>query len=278
MPAEIIQLRDAQLSIEEGVAEFTHQRPERRNPLSMDLREDYKEMLARVEPDRSIRALILTGSGGCFSAGGDLNNLKQRLEKPNAEQNSAAAMRRRMLDVHAWFERLLNLDIPVLAAVDGPAVGAGMSIALAADFVLASRRAYFCMSFVKVGLAPDMAAAYIVPRIVGMAVAKDLMLTARRVDVDEARQLGIVHSIYEPESLLDEARRFARRFTSGSPQALGLTKRLLNRSFETSYAALAELEANSQAVATTTDYHAEAVRRFVGGEPLLYDWDRQSKR
>ena len=277
MPAELLQLRDAQLSIEGGVAEFTHQRPERRNPLSLELRQDYIDMLARVEGDRDIRALIVTGSGAAFCAGGDLKNLNQRLDNSDPQRSLADDLRRRVLDVHTWFDRLRNLEIPVIAAVDGPAVGAGMSIALAADIVLASRHAYFSMSFAKMGLVPDMAAAYILPRIVGMAIAKDLMLTARRVDAEEAKQLGLVHSIYTNDSLLAEARNFARRFAAGPQQALGPIKRLLNRSFETSYATLAELEANAQAVASTTAYHTEALRRFARGEPALYDWDSMAK-
>ncbi|MNN30413.1 Carnitinyl-CoA dehydratase [compost metagenome] len=176
--------------------------------------------------------------------------------------------------MHGWLGRLRNLEIPVIAAVDGPAVGAGMGLVLVADFVLASARAHFGMSFARVGLVPDMGAAYFLPRVVGMAMAKDMMMTARRVGVEEAKDLGIVHSVYAPEALADQARRFARRFVAGPAQALGPTKRMLNGSFETSYAAFVELEANAQAVATTTAYHAEALQRFAGGQPLRFDWDR----
>ncbi|XYI46906.1 Enoyl-CoA hydratase [Cupriavidus necator] len=113
-----------------------------------------------------------------------------------------------------------------------------------------------------------------VPRVVGLAVAKDMMMTARRIGVEEARELGIVHSVYTPEALPEEARRLARRFLAGPPQALGQTKRMLNGSFETSYAVFVELEANAQAVATTTAYHAQALQRFARGQPLRFDWDR----
>ena len=269
-------LRESTLRIdpESGIAEFSHQRPERRNPLSLELRQDYIDMLDRVEPDRGIRALILTGAGGAFCAGGDLRSLQDRMASSDPEVNSPDAMRRRILAGHAWFERLRSLEVPVIAAVDGPAAGAGMSIALAADFILASTRASFSMSFVKVGLLPDMAAFYALPRIVGMAVAKELMMTARRVDAAEAKQLGIVHSLHDDAELAGEARRFARRFEGASRHALAQTKRLLARSFETPYATLMELEANGQAVASATPEHAEAVRRFLAGERAAYDWDR----
>ena len=277
MSTEVIQLRDAALRIDEdGLAEFIHQRPERRNPLSMELRQDYIDMLERIERDRGVRALILTGSGGAFCSGGDLKSLQERLASTDPEVNSPDAMRRRIMAGHAWFERLRNLEIPVIAAVDGPAAGAGMSIAIAADFILASTRASFTMSFVKVGLLPDMAAFYTLPRIVGMAMAKDLMLSARRVGADEAQRIGLVHSLYDAQDLGDAARRFARRFLPASGHALGHTKRLLNRSFETPYATLAELEANGQAVASATPQHAESVRRFLAGERLPFDWDRDA--
>lgn len=274
MSPEVIRLRHAELSVQGGVAEFSHQRPEQRNALSPELRQDYCDMLDRVEADRSIRALIITGSGGCFSAGGDLKNVKERLVNPDPESKPAITMRNGLLGAHSWLDRLRNLEVPVIAAVDGVAYGAGMSLALTSDFVIASDRARFCMAFPKIGLIPDMGALYILPRLVGMAVAKELCLTARQVRADEARQLGFVNTVVKAESLLTEARRFARGFRNGPRGAFGATKRLLNMSFETSYAGLAQLEANAQAVETCTAYHSNAIDRFLRGEPSLYDWDR----
>ncbi|MGO4328128.1 enoyl-CoA hydratase/isomerase family protein [Cupriavidus sp. 2TAF22] len=174
MAADLIRLRDAQLLIEDGVAEFSHQRPAARNALSLDLRADYADMIARIEGDRSVRALILTGSGGSFCAGGDLKSLQEVRASTDAEARSPDAMRRRVQSAHQWMQRLRNLEIPVIAAVDGAAAGAGFSLALAADFMLASSRAFFCMSFAKVGLVPDLGAFYLLPRAVGMSVAKEL--------------------------------------------------------------------------------------------------------
>lgn len=274
MTRELIPLRAAQLSIEDGVAQFSHQRPATRNALSTDLHEDYRVMLDRVHADRSIRALVVTGSGGSFCAGGDLKSIQERHASADPEARSADAMRRRIQSGHAWLARLHTLEIPVIAAVDGPAVGAGFSIALAADFILASTRAVFCMSFAKVGLVPDLGAFYFLPRAVGMPMAKELALTARRVGAAEGKQLGFVHTVHEPEALPAEALRFARRFVAGPREAMGLTKGLMNKSFETPYATLAELESQAQAVASTTPYHGEAVAAFVRGEPAAYDWDR----
>lgn len=276
MAADTITLRDARLSIEDGIATFTHIRPQRRNPLSLELRADYIDMLDRVEADRGIRALILSGEGGAFCAGGDLRSLQERMASDDPEINGPDAMRRRIVSVHSWFDRLRNLEMPVIAAVDGPAAGAGMSIALAADFILASTRASFTMSFVKIGLVPDMAAFYTLPRIVGMSMAKELMMTARRLGAEEAQRLGIVHALHAPETLAAQALQFAHRFDGASRHALAQTKRLLHKSFETPYATLMELEANAQAVAAATPEHARAVRGFMAGAPAAFDWDRQS--
>lgn len=274
MASETTRFRDSDLSIVDGVAEFTHRRPEQRNALSAELRLDYCDMLTRVESDPAVCALVITGAGGSFCAGGDLKAVKERLSNPGAGNDLALSMRRNLSDAHQWLTRLRNLDVPVIAAVDGAAFGAGMSLALAADFVIASTRARFSMSFGKLGLIPDMGAFHVLPRLIGMANARDLMLTARVVDADEGKRLGFVHSVHDAESLADAARQFAGRFRGSSRHALGTTKRLLNLSFETSFAALAELEANAQGVETCTPYHADALARFMRREPPLFDWDR----
>ncbi|KND59603.1 Enoyl-CoA hydratase [Candidatus Burkholderia verschuerenii] len=271
MPKEQIRLREATLTVADGIAEFAHQRPEARNALSLGLRADYADMLGRVETDRAIRALIVTGSGGSFCAGGDLKSLREAREHPEA--NSPDTIRRRLTDGHAWLQRLRNLEMPVIATVDGPAVGAGFSLALAADFVLASSRAFFCMSFVKVGLVPDLGAAYFLPRVIGLSAAKELSMTGRRVDVEEARALGIVHSVHAPDALQGEAHVFARRFLNAPREAQGLTKRLLNQSFESHFAPLVDMESTAQAVASSASYHADAVTAFLDGRKAAFDWE-----
>lgn len=275
MSQAITTLRESQLAVADGVAHFSHQRPAARNALSLELRADYQDMLAQVEADRGIRALVISGAGGSFCAGGDLKSLQALRDSPDPEARSPDAMRRRLQAGHVWMERLRSLEIPVIAAVDGPAVGAGFSIALACDFILASTRAMFCMSFAKVGLVPDLGAFYFLPRIVGMARAKELALTARRVTADEARALGIVLAIHSPEALEAQALGMASRLATGPREAMGLTKNLFNKSFETPYATLAEMEGQAQAVASATSFHANAISAFLSGKPASYDWDRQ---
>ncbi|QEY72249.1 enoyl-CoA hydratase/isomerase family protein [Pseudomonas denitrificans (nom. rej.)] len=274
MSTELIELRESQLAIADGIATLTHLKPAARNALSLELREDYVDMLDRLEADRSIRALIITGSGGSFCAGGDIRSLKERQLSSDPEINSANAMRLRIRRLHGWLERLRGLEIPVIAAVDGPAYGAGFAIALLADFILASERASFCLPFAKLGLVPDSGALYTLPRVVGLQKAKELLFSARRVAVEEARELGIVHSIHRPEELAAAAQWLARRFLASPRDAIALSKRLLNQSSETPWATMAELEGLAQGIASTTPYHDEAVSAFLRGEPSRYDWDR----
>ncbi|QRY77936.1 enoyl-CoA hydratase/isomerase family protein [Pseudomonas sp. PDNC002] len=274
MNTESFELRESRLVITGDVATFTHLNSAARNALSLDLREDYADMLDRVENDRSLRALIITGSGGSFCAGGDIRSLKERQTSTDPEVNSANAMRLRIRRLHASLQRLRSLEIPVIAAVDGPAYGAGFAIALLADFILASNRASFCMPFAKLGLVPDSGALYTLPRVVGMQKAKELLFSARRVGVEEASELGIVHSIHAPEELAANAQRMAQRFLSAPRDAIAMSKRLLNQSFESDWNAMAEMEGLAQGVAATAPYHGEAVSAFLGGKPSRYDWDR----
>jgi enoyl-CoA hydratase/carnithine racemase len=272
-----IELRESQLHIEDGVATFSHQRPAARNALSDEMRRDYHDMLDRLSSDRSLRVLIVTGSGGSFCAGGDVKGMHERLQNPDPELNSPDATRRRIQEAQRWVNRLRELDLPVIAAVDGPAYGAGFSIALQADFILASTRAAFCMSFARVGAVPDYGALYLLPRIIGLAKAKDVMMTARRIGAEEGKALGFVHAVYPPEALLNEAHSFARKLCAGPREATALTKSLLNKSFETDHATLSALEAYAQAVAMHTPYHEQAVARFAQGEPGVFDWDRPAR-
>lgn len=274
MTVQTLEFSESQLHIDGPVATFSHQRPASRNAMSMLLRADYARMIDQVRADRGIRALIITGSGGSFCAGGDVKGMNERMQSADPELNSPDATRRRLEDSHRWLAAMRELDLPVIAAVDGAAYGAGFGLALQADFVLASSRAAFCMSFARVGAVPDYGALYTLPRLIGLARAKEVMLTARRIGAEEARQIGFVHAVHAPELLLQEAQAFARRLCQGPREAAAMTKNLLNKSFETDYATMCSLEAYAQAVAMQTPYHAAAVAKFAAGQPSSYDWDQ----
>ena len=264
--------RASSFNIEGEIAEFVHTMPTSRNAMSGDLRTDYARMLMEIEANESIRILILRGDGGSFCAGGDLNEMVDRMDDPT--QGAPSATRRRINSTTPWLRRLLELDVIVIAAVDGPAAGAGFSLALHADFVLASEQAKFSMSFPRVGAVPDFGAHYLLPRIVGLSAARGILLTGRTIDANEAKALGIVHEIHTAETLAKEAQDLARQILLGPNDALAMSKRMLNLSFDVDYSTLSNMEALSQAVAMSTSYHRDAVMRFQNKQSPLYNWDR----
>jgi 2-(1,2-epoxy-1,2-dihydrophenyl)acetyl-CoA isomerase len=266
----VIEGRASRLRIAGAVAEFSHQRPQKRNALGVELRDDYDELLDRLDADPSIRVLILSGSGGSFCSGGDIGSMQARVE----QGGTADEMRQRMQRVHRLVRGLHELELPVIAAVDGPAYGAGFGLALLADIVLASTRAVFCASFARIGAIPDFGLLYTLPRRIGMAHAKEVVLSARRIDAAEALALGVADRLEAPDGLLPAAHDLAARLCDGPRAAAGMAMRLLDRSFETDFASMCAAEADAQALAMSSSYHAEAVARFTAGQPLRFDWDR----
>ncbi|WP_454676972.1 enoyl-CoA hydratase/isomerase family protein [Achromobacter marplatensis] len=270
--------RESRLSIRGEVAVFTHANPGQRNALTQGLRMDYAEMIERVRSDDAVKALVLTGSGGSFCAGADIRAMRDRFTGVTPERDAGDAARSRILQLQDWLERLRGVEKPVIAAVDGPAFGAGFSIALAADFIVASQTATFSMVFNRLGVLPDMGAIHILPRLIGLAKARDLLMTARPIGAEEAVALGLVYEVCGPDALLDTALDLAGRFAQAPQPAIGLTKRLLNRSFEVDYGTFVDLEGCAQSACATSADHRDAVMRFLDREPARYDWDRLASK
>lgn len=255
------------LQIDDGVATLTMNRPDAKNALSADMRSAFAETVPALAADAGVRALVLTGAGGAFCAGGDLRAM--------AELRSGmtlAGWRERMREVQPWLRTLIQFDRPVIAAVDGAAFGAGFSLALLADFVIASPRARFCMSFMRVGLGPDFGAVYTLPRVVGVQRAKELMLSAREVDADEALKLGIAMEVVPVDRLLPRATALARSFTGASPLAVSFVKQDVAMSLGADLEALFARETDHQAMCFTTTAHEQAVQRFLAKQPAAFRW------
>ena len=250
--------------VTDQVATLTLDSPANRNALGAVMRVALAEVVQAVQRDRTIRSLVITGAHGQFCSGGDLRNMA-------SVQLDSQGWRERMQDLHGVVHALITLDRPVIAAVDGAAYGAGFGLALTADFVLATPRARFCMSFMRVGLAPDFGALYTLPRIVGTQRAKELMLSAREVGADEAVRLGIAMELQPPEQLLARAQALARSFVEASPTAVSVVKRALAAGGP-DLATMLALEADGQAVAFGTDVHRSAVARFLAKEPARFQW------
>lgn len=259
------------LEVRDGVALLGLNRPEARNAIDQTLRDELPRAMEQVRDDASVRALVLYGVGGNFCSGGDLRGM-------SSKPRTAFESRQRIRAIHAWLPEWINLEKPVIAAVDGAAFGGGFSLALTADFILASTRARFCQVFARIGLVPDMAALYLLPRMIGLQRAKELMLSARVLGASEAEDLGLVHSLYAPDDLLESAVAFAKRFAQASPMAAGLTKSILNQSLHLDQRALADLECYAQGLCMDSAFHKDAVQAFLGGEPLGFIWPEEGAR
>lgn len=265
--SELLSFQNVRLEfLEQGVALLTLNRPGKRNAFDAAMRDEIGAAVAHVHANREIAVLIVTGAGNSFCAGGDIGEMKAGV--PNAE-----AGRQRLMDLMPVAMGMFMLDIPVIAAVDGFAYGAGFNMALAADFIVATEEAKFCQSFGKVGLVPDFGGFFILPRIVGWAKARELILTAREFGAGEARELGIVYKIVARENLMNTATEIARRLKAASPDAIAHSKRILRRSLQQDLPAMLEAEAAAQGACLVSDYHREAVRNFLDRRPPRFSWD-----
>lgn len=250
-----------------ATAVLTMNRPDQRNALDYAMREAFAAAVAEVRDDAAVRAIVLTGAGGHFCAGGDVKAMAEQ----QGQKRDIFEGRERIRKIHRWFDELVDLEKPVIAAVDGVAFGAGLSLALCADFVLASPRAKFCCVFSRLGYVPDTGAMYLLPRSIGLSRAKDLVFTGRVVGAEEAKEIGLVQSVCE-QDLLQSALDFAGRFHNAPTETLGIAKSVMNHAFESDRRSVYAQEAMAQAMCRESDFHSEAVRRFLAKEAPLYQW------
>ncbi|HSJ36308.1 MAG TPA: enoyl-CoA hydratase family protein [Acidimicrobiia bacterium] len=247
------------LDITDGVATVTLDRPDRLNALTFDVYADLRDLLAELPHRDDLSVLVITGRGRGFCSGGDVDNIIGRL----LEMDS-----RSLLDftrmTGAVVEGIRQLPMPVIAAVNGVAAGAGSVIALASDFRLLARSATFHFLFTKVGLAgADMGSAYLLPRVVGLARATELLMLGDRVDADEAAAIGLATRVVDDDALRAETAALARRLADGPTFAYAATKKLLTAEQDMGLSASIEMEALTQALLMTTEDHAEFHRAFT---------------
>jgi len=250
-----------QKSVSDGIATLTLNRPDKRNAMSDDMRASFIECLEGVALDRSIRALVLTGAGKGFCAGGDVEGMKRRMDAPAGEVGFNGWTRQQR--VHHAQMLLHAMPKPTIAAVNGAAAGLGADTALACDFIIASPAAQFAWSYIHRGLIPDGGGMYFLPRRVGLARAKDLIFTGRSVDATEALSLGIIDRISGAEALLGEAQAWAAELSKGSATALALGKSILNQSLESTAVQIFERGSQAQGICYTSTEHRESVTAFL---------------
>ena len=256
MTTDLIDLR-----VEGGIATLTLNRPDKRNAMSDDMRTAFIHGLERVAADKGIRALVLTGAGKGFCAGGDIAGMERRMNAPTGE--IAFNGWHRQQRVHHTQALLHTMPKPVIAAVNGAASGLGADTALACDFIIGSEFASFTWSYIHRGIVPDGGGMYFLPRRVGLVKAKELIFTGRKVDMDEALALGIADRKTSSASLLNDAQAWAREMSKGSGTALALTKTILNQSFESTTHQVFAQGSQAQGICYTSTEHRESVMAFL---------------
>lgn len=241
----------------ESVLLLTLDRPEKLNALTGALLDGLYQALKEAQEDPGIRALLLTGAGRAFSAGQDLGEFGE--EKPDYE----AHLRR----YNRVVEAMAALEKPLVVAVNGPAAGAGMSLALWGDLRLASQEATFATAFLRIGLVPDSGMSFLLPRLVGITKAQELLLLSPRLSAEEALAMGLVHRVVPGERLMEEALALAKELAQGPTRAYALTRKLLLETHRLSLTEALALEAILQGEAGRTQDHEEGVRAFREKRP-----------
>jgi 2-(1,2-epoxy-1,2-dihydrophenyl)acetyl-CoA isomerase len=241
--------------IKDGVGTITFNRPDVMNATNDQFYRELSGLLRQIAEDPQVGCVVLTGAGRGFCAGADVKAMNPDM--------ALLARRKR----HRWIltdvlRPLVDLETPVIAAVNGAAVGAGFNMALAADILIASDKAVFSQIFTKLGLVPDLGGLYLLTRVVGLNKAKELCFTAKKIDANEALALGIANHVVPADSLLAAASTLARDIAAGPPTALAMIKTLLNKSSTATLDQMLEYESYAQTLAYTTPEHREGVAAF----------------
>lgn len=258
-----------QIEREGGIVTVRMNHPDTRNALTTPEQiQEFVDLCAELRRDRSVRVMVLTGNGSAFCAGG---NVKDMHERGGIFAGSPYELRNTYRDgIQRIPLAIYELDIPVIAAVNGPAIGAGLDLACMCDIRLAAPKAIFAESFVRLGIVPGDGGAWLLPRIIGIPKASLMAFTGDAIDAAKALEWGLVEQVCTHETLQSEAQALARRVASNPGHALRLTKRLLREGQHMRLDSLLELSAAYQALAHHTEDHQEAVSAFVDKRDPIY--------
>ena len=249
-------------TVQQRVATITLNRPEARNALSPALTMALRRMIAERGDDPEVGAVLLTGAGSAFCAGGDVKAMRDRTAG-TPEQTVEQRFQEMRARHHEIGGALHKLRVPTVAALPGPAAGAGMAIALACDMRIASDTAFFSTGYARIGLSGDYGFAWLLTRVVGPSRARELMLTCERIDMVQAEKYGLVNRVVPAAELQDEAFELARKLANGPRIALAYIKDNLDDALHIDHATAIDREAERLLRTTGTEDHAEAVRAFV---------------
>ncbi len=237
-----------------GIATITMNRPKSMNSLHPLLMEGLVKGFLDAEEDPEIKVIVLTGAGKAFSAGGDLPYIETITDPFEG--------RKYIVKGGSITSTIMSVKKPVIAMVNGVAAGAGFNLMLACDIVFSAKSARFAQSFAKVGLIPDCGGTYLLPRVVGLHKAKELMYTGKLIKSDEAFRLGLVNQVVEDEELKDATYKFAEELVNSAPLSLGFIKEILNQSGNMTLENVLELEADLQSLCLLTEDNKEGVKAF----------------
>lgn len=249
-------LTTIRFEVADGVGLLTFDRPDQANAMNLRMMQELGHVALRCDDDPAIRAVLVTGSGRFFSAGGDLSAF-------DAAADMAAFLQEMTGHLHAAIARFARMDAPMIAAVNGVAAGAGLSFALACDLAIAAESAVFTSSYTAAGLTPDGSSTFFLPRIVGVRRATELLFTNRKLDAREALAWGIVNQVVPDDELGDVAGALARKLADGPTVAFGRTKAMLLASTGDALERQLELEAQTIVSMTKTHDGAEGVEAFL---------------
>ncbi len=243
----------------DGVATITLNRPDRSNAFDDQMTRELIDALKQVEGDQEVRCAVLTGSGKNFSAGQDLNAFMERYDHPEG----VGFREHLQKGYHHIVSRIRSIEKPFIAAVNGAAAGAGMGIACACDLRHAGENARFRSAFIGIGLAPDSAVSFLLPRIVGFGRALEMALTNEAIDAQTALSYGLVNRVFPADQMMPRTIEFAKQLAQGPTRGIGLTKRAFNRSLYASLEDALDYEAHIQEIAGRSGDHREGVKAFV---------------
>ncbi len=249
------------LRISDGVAIITLNRPDKLNAFTAAMHDDLARIFDRIELDRAIRAVLLTGAGRGFSAGQDLNERAGGL--PGGDLVDLGDTLERFYN--PLIRRIVGLERPVICAVNGVAAGAGANLALACDIVLAARSARFIQAFVKIGLVPDSGGSFMLPRLVGRARAMAMTMLGEPISAEQAADWGLIWRVVDDDLLQDEAEQLARHLATQPTRGLGLIKRAMNASAGNDLDRQLDLERDLQREAGRSEDYREGVAAFLEG-------------
>lgn len=258
-----------QTTREGAIVTLTMNQPETRNALTgNNAVQEFVDACDAIRLDTTIRCVIVTGAGPVFCSGGNVKDM-QRFFNQDIKPDLIREEYRN--GIQRLPKALYNLDVPVIAAINGPAIGAGLDLTCMCDIRIASDKATFAESFVKVGIVPGDGGAWLLPRAVGMSKASEMAFTGEALNAQEALACGLVSRVVAPAALMEEAMKLACKITANPGAVLRMTKRLLREGERSSLESLLELSAGYQAIAHKTAAHKEAVMSFVEKRPAKFE-------